>query len=84
VGVARWSRDNCLPAADGVNCGNCARHCPAGAIIMVALDSNDPDGLKVPAVNESRCIGCGACEYVCPARPYAAIVVDGHESHHVV
>ena len=35
----------------------------------------------VPAVNEARCIGCGACEYLCPARPFSAIYVEGHEVH---
>jgi len=33
----------------------------------------------VPAVNEERCIGCGACENLCPARPFSAIYVEGHE-----
>ena len=27
------------------------------------------------------CIGCGACEYLCPSRPYSAIYVEGHEMH---
>lgn len=81
VGVARWIRDNCLPVADGVSCGNCARHCPSGAIQMVPMDADNPDSLKIPVVNESRCIGCGACEYVCPSRPLSAIVVDGLEYH---
>lgn len=35
----------------------------------------------VPAVNTEKCIGCGACEYVCPARPFSAIYVEGHEVH---
>ncbi|MDE7397398.1 MAG: 4Fe-4S dicluster domain-containing protein, partial [Muribaculum sp.] len=81
VGVARWIKDNCLPVADGVKCGNCSRHCPSGAIQMVPLDADNPDGLKIPVVNENRCIGCGACEYVCPSRPFSAIVVDGLDSH---
>ena len=27
------------------------------------------------------CIGCGACENLCPARPFSAIYVEGHEVH---
>ena len=70
-----------MPITDGVECGNCARHCPSGAIEMVMLDEEDEESPMVPAINESRCIGCGACEYVCPARPFSAIMVEGHEVH---
>ena len=35
----------------------------------------------IPVVNEEKCIGCGACEYVCPSRPFSAIYVEGHEVH---
>ena len=45
------------------------------------LDEEDEESPMVPAINESRCIGCGACEYVCPARPFSAIMVEGHEVH---
>ncbi|MBQ9642095.1 MAG: 4Fe-4S dicluster domain-containing protein [Bacteroidaceae bacterium] len=37
--------------------------------------------IMMPAVNTEKCIGCGACEYVCPARPFSAIYVEGHEVH---
>ena len=81
IGHAVWIKKNCVPITDGVECGNCARHCPAGAIEMVMLDENDEESPMVPAVNEEACIGCGACEYVCPARPFSAIYVEGHEVH---
>ncbi len=81
IGHAVWIKKNCVPLTDGVECGNCARHCPTGAIEMVMLDEDDEESPMVPAVNESACIGCGACEYVCPSRPFSAIVVEGHEVH---
>ena len=81
IGHAVWIKKNCIPITDGVSCGNCARHCPAGAIEMVPLDENDEKSPMVPAVNEAACIGCGACEYVCPSRPFSAIYVEGHEVH---
>ena len=37
--------------------------------------------LFIPEVNEEICIGCGACEYACPTRPYRAIYVDGNPVH---
>lgn len=84
VGHAVFIQKNCVAVTDEVECGNCARHCPVGAIEMVQLDEDDEESPFVPAVNESRCIGCGACEHLCPARPYPAIFVEGHEVHKTV
>ena len=81
IGHAVFIQKNCVAVTDGVEGGNCARHCPAGAIEMVALREDDDESPFVPAVNEEACIGCGACEYVCPARPFSAIMVEGHEVH---
>ena len=81
IGHAVFIKKNCVAVTDGVECGNCARHCPSGAIEMVMLDENDEESPTVPAINEAACIGCGACEYVCPARPFSAIYVEGHEVH---
>ena len=75
VGVASVDYDACL-TKDGVSCNNCARHCPAGAIRMV-----EKDGHHIPVVNEERCLGCGACENLCPVRPLSAIKVNGREKH---
>ena len=81
IGHAVFIQKNCVAVTDGVECGNCSRHCPVGAIEMVALREDDEESPWVPAVNEEACIGCGACEYVCPARPFSAIMVEGHEVH---
>ena len=81
IGHAVWIKKNCVVLTDEVSCGNCARHCPAGAIEMVPLDPDDETSQMVPAINETACIGCGACEYVCPSRPFSAIYVEGHEVH---
>ncbi len=81
IGIATVDRDLCVVNRDQVSCGNCARHCPVGAIMMVRKDPDDPDSLRIPAVDESRCIGCGACENLCPSRPISAIHVDGRSVH---
>lgn len=81
IGHAVWIKKNCIPLVDGVECGNCARHCPSGAIMMVASVSGDPESVKIPVVNTERCIGCGTCENLCPARPFSAIYVEGHPVH---
>ena len=82
IGHAVWQPWLCVPVANGDSCGNCARHCPTGAITMVDYSTEEGDQVQVPAVDVSKCIGCGACQAVCPARPVSAIHVEGHEVHH--
>lgn len=79
IGHAVWIAENCIVLTDGVECGACSRHCPAGAISMVRHD-----GRLIPAVDTERCIGCGACEHLCPARPFSAIYVEGHRDHRTI
>ena len=79
-----WIAANCVVNTDGVECGNCARHCSAGAIQMVHKEPGKPDSPRIPVVNEARCIGCGACENLCPSRPFSAIYVEGHQNHRTV
>ena len=81
VGTASVDLDLCVVNRDNVNCGNCARHCPAGAIRMVRKNPDDENSLLIPTVLEDRCIGCGACEFLCPSRPYSAIHVNGRIDH---
>lgn len=84
IGHAVWIKKNCIPLTDGVECGNCARHCPSGAIMMVPSDEKDETSLKIPVIDTEVCIGCGACENLCPARPFSAIYVEGHEVHRTI
>ena len=75
IGHAVTLPDNCL-LSQGVSCNACSRHCPTGAIQVMPGNEH-----PVVSVNEAACIGCGACEYYCPARPVGAIYVEGREVH---
>lgn len=84
IGRAAWHKERCIVNTDDVQCDNCFRQCPTGAITMVAKDPKNPKSRKVPTVDEARCIGCGACENLCPARPVAAICVEGNSVHNSI
>jgi polyferredoxin len=75
MGHAIWKKDLCIRTTDGVECTACSRKCPVGAIHIV-------EGF--PVVDKGACIGCGACEHVCPARPMPAIFVKGFERQRIV
>ena len=73
LGHAIWKKDLCLRNADGDKreyCKACVRKCPVKALHLV-------DGAVV--VDKSACVGCGACEHVCPVRPDPAIRVKGFD-----
>jgi len=84
IGTAVWITENCVVNRDKVQCSNCEHHCPTDAIQLIAIDPADSKSLKIPAIDKELCIGCGACEYVCPARPFSAIYVEGNIRHHTV
>jgi len=84
IGYAVWIKDNCVVNRDNVQCTNCQRHCPTGAIMLVDRNSDGKDSLKIPTIDKERCIGCGACEHLCPARPFSAIYVEGNVQHHTI
>lgn len=84
IGHAVIDHSLCVVNTDEVQCGNCARHCPNGAIRMVRKNPDDKESLMIPTVIEERCIGCGACENLCPSRPLSAIHIEGHELHKTI
>lgn len=75
VGLARVTLSRCISWAKNEPCGKCAEACPAEAIEMQPTDA--PRHGPAPTVDPALCIGCGACQYVCPAKPYKAIIVEG-------
>ena len=51
----------------------------AGRILVMVRD--EERGISIPVVDEAVCIGCGACENLCPSRPVSAITVNGRHNH---
>jgi ferredoxin len=84
IGHAVWIHKRCIPLTDKQECDNCERNCPTNAITLVPSVAGDEKSLKIPAINEELCIGCGACEYLCPSRPLSAIYVEGHPIHKII
>lgn len=70
LGRVQFYPGRCIVRKDETSCGACDEHCPTKAITMRPLNN----GLTFPSVNTDLCIGCGGCEYICPARPLAMIV----------
>ncbi|MBK3518659.1 4Fe-4S dicluster domain-containing protein [Carboxylicivirga marina] len=78
LGKAVFVKENCVVYTDGTDCGACSEHCPTKAVNMVPYEGK----LLIPEVDQSICIGCGACEHPCPLDdPYKAIYVNGNAVH---
>jgi ferredoxin len=77
IGIVQFVQSNCIVYQKDTSCGACAEHCPTSAVHMVPYQN----GLTIPETNKDICIGCGACEYACPATPYKAIYVEGNPKH---
>lgn len=72
AGQVQLILENCIVYNDETSCA-CSEHCPTQAVRMVPYKG----ALTIPEINPEICVGCGGCEYVCPAIPYKAIYVEG-------
>jgi len=81
IGTAFVDPSRCLPIAMGTPCQVCEEWCPTSpkAIYLEEISVLKPNGesvlVKRPRVNPDLCIGCGACENVCPVVDRPAIYV---------
>lgn len=91
LGTAMFDRGRCLPWAMATPCTVCEEFCPTspkaiwveevfvpkrGAVAQAGRDA-EPEQVKVkrPHVDPTLCIGCGACEKVCPVVDQPAVYV---------
>ena len=72
-----FNKDICVVTTNETNCGACSEHCPTQAVKMIPYK----DGVTIPSIDVSLCIGCGGCEYICPVWPHQAIFVEGNKVH---
>ncbi len=70
IGEARIDRGKCIAWDAGEACMVCHEFCP-----YQAIEGKKHRGVNCPVVLPEKCIGCGACESQCPARPQKAIIV---------
>ena len=77
MGHVVFIKENCIVYAQDTSCGACSEHCPTQAIHMVPYKDN----LTIPETTEELCVGCGGCEYICPARPFRAVYIEGNPQH---
>ena len=81
IGLAYIDQNRCIPWADHRPCLVCEEMCPLPkkAIQLEKATVWGPDGTQVtvqlPHVLRDLCIGCGICEYKCPAGSESAIRV---------
>ncbi len=81
IGKAIFQKDICVVETRHTACGSCSEHCPTQAVEMIPYEN----GLTIPHVDHSICIGCGGCEYACPVEnPHTAIYVVANDVHRLV
>lgn len=80
IGHASVDFNRCIIHTDQIQCTACQRICPSEAISLEPIKPAHGE-LRHPVVNVNQCSGCGACEYICPAMPLAAIAVSGNKIH---
>jgi len=78
IGKVSLIKENCYGWVDLVSCNICDEYCPTKAV--KSRPHPEKRNIFVPYIDPDKCIGCGACENVCPASP-KAIYVDGVTVH---
>ncbi|MEA4936939.1 MAG: 4Fe-4S dicluster domain-containing protein [Paludibacter sp.] len=80
MGVVQLHLENCIVYTDETSCGACSEHCPTQAVSMKPYKGS----LTIPVIDQEICVGCGGCEFICPAKPWKAIFVEGISEHKAI
>ncbi len=81
LGTAFYDKGRCLPWSMATPCIVCEEFCPTSPKAIYTIDDvvtgRDNKQVKVqkPQVDPSLCVGCGACEKVCPVVDQPAVYV---------
>ncbi|MCB9426506.1 MAG: 4Fe-4S dicluster domain-containing protein [Flavobacteriales bacterium] len=68
IGTAKVYKEHCL-GAQGQYCDYCSRSCPKEFNALTIGED------RVPIIDETACVGCGKCEYICPSQTGKAIEI---------
>ncbi|MBF0473766.1 MAG: 4Fe-4S dicluster domain-containing protein [Nitrospirae bacterium] len=72
IGVARINRNLCYSWL-GQDCEYCVSSCPLSGEAIAKNEEGKP------VIDEAKCSGCGVCEFICPVRTSAVMVINLHE-----
>lgn len=64
--MAQFYVCRCLVRREDMDCGACTEHCPTKALYTVPYIGRDGQEHRLPKLDPTLCIGCGACEHACP------------------
>ena len=77
IGVVQFIKEKCIVYTKNRDCAACAEVCPTHAVYTVTAKN-----IRHPKLKSEVCIGCGACEFVCPVRETARpIYVKANRMH---
>lgn len=71
IAEAQFLPRNCIVFQEGGKCGKCAGVCPTKAITLRRTGA--------PRLAPALCIGCGACQAICPATEKAMVIREIEE-----
>jgi ferredoxin len=79
IGVVQFIKEKCIVYTKNRDCAACAEVCPTHAVYTVTAKN-----IRHPKLKPEVCVGCGACEFVCPVKETPkAIYVKANKVHAV-